>query len=127
MIPKKPNFKELDRQIRFCYKDDLLVAADQHGYTYISECVYELYAGGDSSREISVKMSVSAQTVLFWMHRWNMRLRSQGGNNTNVPLRDPKIRQAVIDLKGQMTYGMAARKMGVCCASAVRKIWREEA
>ncbi len=119
------NFKNLDSQIKFNYREDIYLLAKFHGYQYVSECVFALYNNDKKSvRQTAKVMSVSPETVLYWMRKWNFKRRPRGGNTKNDFLRVSGVVKKILDLKGQMSTRAAAEIIH-CAPSTIQTIWRE--
>ncbi len=84
---KKYDFKKLDEEAAYNFRQDLLTRANELGYTYISEAICRLYEKHRSMRKAAKDMYSSTMVIRLHVIRWGMKINSCGGaNNIKVTL-----------------------------------------
>jgi len=119
------NFKKLDESIIFKFKDEKLRVPKKLGFTYISECTYDLYYNqGKSVQEIADIFNIVRTSVFHWTKKWGWKLRPLGGNNRNPLLKDPKYVNKIRNTKDTKRSSTQMAKKFKCSPVTVRKIWK---
>ena len=123
MLTTTPKFKDLDAMINFHYKDELLTIIRSLGKRTVSSYVYDQYYNQQqSTQQIAVQLNLTSTTIVNWMNHWQMPRNSQGGNTVNQRLKNPKIIDRLLSLKGKVHWTVAAK--GICSPEYVRRLWR---
>jgi hypothetical protein len=78
---KDLNYKKIDMQYKYSYREDRLNRARELGYTYISECTAKLYQKHQSTSKVAEILGLSTCGVATELKRIGVTLRPQGGNN----------------------------------------------
>jgi hypothetical protein len=75
----KHDYKKFDKIHSFNYKNDRLKQANKLGYTYISECIVELYRKYQSSAEVAKYLKITPNNVLAIMKKIGEPRCNRGG------------------------------------------------
>jgi hypothetical protein len=75
------DWKKLDREYKYSYREDRLKAAKLLGFNYISECTVSLYNTLQSTRRVADMLKLSPTAVAVELKKHGIKLRSRGGNN----------------------------------------------
>lgn len=116
-------FKQLDEQIQFHYKEDLMGAVKTQKTSFVSEFVHtHYYAKNQPVSAIAKALPITKSVIYFWMKRWGFERRPRGGNVKNRSLLEEKVIEKIKSYRGKCSTESAAFRCG-CSVTTVRNIW----
>lgn len=119
----KLDFKDLDEMIRWTKYARRIETIKGHGYSYISEFIYDQYYNHNKPlANIGKIIDYTPPRVGTIMDCIGFPRRPQGGNIRHLELKDPEVQNKIMSLRGKINQRDAA-KLCKCSQSYISRLW----